>query len=147
LKRFLAILLVGAVFLSINATPAQAGQSWRWNKCRFQYYDGKKNWSPTEVKLTIKCAEAKFPSSLTTAMAVADRESNFYQFADNPYSSASGVYQFIDSTWSSLRYNHLDDFARRWDLHTSVWDARANVMVAVRWAQISGWCPTWSSTC
>ena len=144
MRRFLAFLLLGVLFL--QATPLTANahdHSWRWGKCRFQYKDGKKNWSPTEVKLTIKCAEHKFPSSLTTALYIAERESGFRQFAKNPYSSASGVYQFIDSTWSSLRYNHLSKFARRWKLHTSVWDARANVMIAVKWAARSGWCPTW----
>lgn len=147
MKRLLAVLLLSAVFFSINPIAAQAGDSWRWDKCRFQYYDGKANWSANEVKLTIKCGEQKFPSSLTTAMAVADRESNFQQFADNPYSSASGVYQFISSTWQSLRFTHLKKFSDRWDVEASVWNARANIMIALKWAQVANWCPTWGSTC
>lgn len=143
MKSILVIALMVIQFFHISPTAAQAGDSWRWDKCRFQTTDGKLGWSVKEVKKTIRCAEKKFPSSLDTAMYIADRESNFYQFADNPYSSASGVYQFIDSTWSSLRYTHLKDFSNRWDLNTSVWDARANVMIAVKWAQVSGWCPTW----
>ena len=105
--------------------------------CRFQLYDGKLGWSTDEVERTIACAVRRWPVSLTTARAIAWRESKFHATALNA-SGCAGVYQWAPSTWVSV----LDDFP---DLYAvlghGVFNARSNVMYAVKFAHNRSWSP------
>jgi peptidoglycan hydrolase CwlO-like protein len=70
--------------------------------------------------------------TVDVAMCVAQAESGFDPHAENPYTGAAGVYQFIPSTWESLSE------AAGWG-GSSVFDAEANVAVAAWTVDTSGW--------
>ena len=106
MKR-LALLLSITLSITIwSPMTAQARTPLR-TACRFQHMDGHDGWNVTEVKRTIRCAVNRWPvpGGLDHAMYIADRESNFQQYATNP-SGCRGIYQWLDSTWASV----LDDF-------------------------------------
>ena len=69
---------------------------------------------------------------VTQAMCVARLESGFNPDAYNPASGASGVFQFIPSTWAALSP------AAGWG-GASVFDADANVGVAAWTVDQYGW--------
>lgn len=70
--------------------------------------------------------------TVDVALCVAQKESGFDPHAENPFTGAAGVYQFIPSTWSSLAE------AAGWG-GFSVFDAEANVAVAAWTVEHSGW--------
>jgi len=63
------------------------------------------------------------PRLTSVALCIGWRESHFDPNAKNPYSSASGVFQFVRGTWLTLRHRYGFDGA-------SVFSAYANVSVA-----------------
>ena len=71
------------------------------------------------------------------ALCVAERESNLDPLAVNPITGASGLFQFIPSTWSSL--SELAGWGG-----ASVFEARANAAVAAWTVAQYGWHP-WRS--
>jgi hypothetical protein len=104
--------------------------------CRFQTLDDRSGYSIEEVHRTIRCATWRwYRGRISVVNCIADRESSFYAGADNPVSSASGVFQIVSGTWQGWRFNHEPygwaEHAAEYKLSTSVWDARANVMIAV----------------
>jgi peptidoglycan hydrolase CwlO-like protein len=70
--------------------------------------------------------------TVDVALCVAGAESGFDPHAENPYTGAAGVFQFIPSTWESLSE------AAGWG-GVSVFDAEANVAVAAWTVEHSGW--------
>jgi peptidoglycan hydrolase CwlO-like protein len=68
------------------------------------------------------------------ALCVAEAESGFDPHAENPYTGAAGVFQFIPTTWASLSE------AAGWG-GASVFDAEANVAVAAWTVEHVGWGP------
>jgi soluble lytic murein transglycosylase-like protein len=75
------------------------------------------------------------------AMCVADRESNFHPDAYNPRSGASGVFQFIPSTWAwaskAAGYgDNADPFDAATNIGTAEW-----VVAGYGWAPWGGHCP------
>lgn len=131
--------LASILLLTLIATPAKAAGAWRAKECRYQYVDGRRGWSQWEVKLTIECASQKFSVDTSTALYIADRESNFDQYATNPYSGACGPYQHLPAYFPErLRAvpQGLKPFGG------SCYNARDNVLAAL-WMARSGWGP-WS---
>lgn len=105
--------------------------------CRFQYLDGHAHWSVKEVKATIRCSVKRWPVSLDTAMYIANRESGYHQFAYNA-SGCSGVYQWARGTWASVLHDYPPLYKV---LGHNVFNARSNVMYAVKYAHTRGWGP------
>jgi soluble lytic murein transglycosylase-like protein len=74
------------------------------------------------------------------AMCVAQRESNFDPNAYNPSSGASGVFQFIPSTWAwaseQAGYGGASPFKARANVGTAAW-----VVANYGWAPWGGHCP------
>jgi hypothetical protein len=100
--------------------------------------------SVKDVKQTIRCGvdHWRVSGGVHKAMSIARCESGFHPHANNSTSSAKGVYQFLDSTWSSVK-RHYRALARRWSLSHRVFNGRANVVLAVKLAHGSGW-GSWS---
>jgi len=70
------------------------------------------------------------------ALAIAQRESGLAWYAVNPSSGAAGVYQHLPQYWKArvLSYPALR-------LGPSVFNARSNILVAIRMAHSGGWGP------
>jgi hypothetical protein len=135
------------VLVLMAATPAGA-QEWRERKCRYESLNGEPGHTQHEVRRTIGCAVQHWSVSggLAQALCIARRESGLRARAENPTSSASGVYQMLDSTWRSWRFGALAPFARRMELSTNVFHARANVLIGIQAAHRWGWGP-WGYAC
>lgn len=138
MKRFFIAVVVAA--LAATTVPAQAETPWRWNECRFQFLDGRRNFSVEEVKLTIACVADHFGVSRSTAMYIAERESRFGQFATNPTSGACGVFQHIPRYFPGRLVATPDRYK---PFGGSCYNARDNVFAALYMAKNSGW-SAWS---
>jgi hypothetical protein len=78
---------------------------------------------------------ADFPAwAVSTALCVGWRESHYDPFAQNPHSSAGGVFQWVVSSWLSASRD------AGWSGH-SRFEAAANVGVAAWWVAHRGWSP------
>lgn len=98
---------------------------------------GGRSWGAGAVQDLIR---ARFPSSeVPRALCTAYRESHFNPYAKNPHSSASGVFQFVASTWRSVSVR------AGWG-GASVFSAVANVAVAAWVVRNIGWSP-WRGGC
>jgi hypothetical protein len=138
--------LAAALLVSIFGT-ANAGMrdGWRWRKDRWETFERPRHsFDYREVRLTIRAAVDRWsvPGGTREALAVAGCESGLSPKAENPYSSASGVYQIVHATWVSWR-SSISGIARRFRLKRSVFNARANVIVAIVHAHRYGW-SAWS---
>lgn len=120
-------------------------QERREKTCRYRHHEGGPAFSNREIRLTIVCAAERWGVDVTKAVAVASCESGLNEYARNPYSSASGVWQFISSTWSSVK-DRFAEFRRRWELRASVFNGRANAILGVRVA-VGGWGPWEGGVC
>ncbi len=107
--------------------------------CRTSEANG---WSNTDVKQAIRCAVDHWHVSggPRKALSVARCESGFNEHDRNPVSSAAGVYQFLSSTWTAVK-RHYRKVSRRFSLSDRVLNARANVVLAIRYAHAGGWSP------
>lgn len=110
-------------------------------ECRFARYDGRRGFTDTEVRKTIRCGVERWPvpGGVDAALSVAACESGFETRTGGSY---LGVYQFAPSTWASNRAR-FRTLGRRWDLSWSGLNGRANVTVAIKVASTTGWGP-WS---
>lgn len=132
-----ALILAAFLAASLTATPAHAAEVKAWPVCKFQLADGKAGWSPKEVRRTIRCATSLWnvPGGFDQADYIAWRESRYTQFAKN--GDCLGIYQWYGSTWRNM----LDEFPRVAAISTSRYNARANVLMAIRFAHKHGWGP------
>lgn len=131
---------------TVAAEDASRGE-WRWEQCRFARLDGQPGFTTTEVRRTLECARRIWPGNLDLGLRIVGCESGFVATAQNPDSSAGGVWQAIDSTWSSwkTRFAALID---RWRLRTEKLNGRVNAVLGWRvfsadgtgpW-RVSQWC-------
>lgn len=90
---------------------------------------------PIEVPLTVEQLILKkaneFGVSPTTALRVAKCESNYDRLAKNKNSSASGIFQFLDSTWNVVN--------KKRGVHYDKWNAEQNIENAMWLAKNVGW--------
>jgi hypothetical protein len=100
--------------------------------CNIDWHKG--TW---QVKQLIRCAATYWhvPGGVETALAIADRESQFRPNAYNP-SGCAGIYQHMLRYWPGRASNY--GFAG-W----SAYNARANIIVTMRMVKQAGWGP-WS---
>jgi hypothetical protein len=131
-----------AIFVIAGQAHASQRESWRHETCRYQGA-APRSWTRWEVKATIRCAVDRWPVSLSTAMYIAHRESGFYARAYNPSSGASGVYQWLARYWPGVRANYNRHVIFKMRVSDYVFNARSNVLTAIRYAHYSGWGP-WS---
>ena len=139
MKQILTLVLAISFALTLNP-PAHAGiTTWRDTECRYQYLDGHRGWSTWEVKRTIVCATERWGVSTSTALYVADRESNFGQYATNRYSGACGVFQNLPQYWPDRVMSLKDDKPWFEPISTSCYDARSNILASLHMADRYGW--------
>jgi hypothetical protein len=98
-------------------------------------YNGR-NYSKEEVQQLIRDYSAQYGISADLPLRVANCESGFNQVSKNRSSTASGVFQYLNSTWI-----HTD--AGKSDI--SVFDADANVHMAIK-SIASGGIGNWSAS-
>lgn len=66
------------------------------------------DWSyPAGARKVVRCLSGFFGADTPVVMAIAQCESQFRWWADNPYSSAGGLFQYLEGTWLSSRAHHL----------------------------------------
>lgn len=99
-------------------------------------------WSVKDVKQAIRCAASKWrvDGGARKAIAVARCESGFRPHARN--ACCSGVFQEHRAYWRGRFrvYNPRHGYK----LSPSVYNARSNVIISIRFARRVGWSPTWS---
>jgi hypothetical protein len=99
-------------------------------------YEGK-TYSKEEVIQLIKDYSALYSINETLALSIARCESGFNQFAKNKTSTASGVYQYLSSTWKAT------DQAK---IGLSVFDAEANIKAAVSYIASRDHAQPWNAS-
>jgi hypothetical protein len=82
------------------------------------------------------------PGESAYALAIADRESNFYAWAWNTSSDCRGLFQHMGRYWASRAETYLfRGWFGKWPV--SAFDPRANAIVTARMVAAGGWGP-WS---
>lgn len=144
MRRLPTLILSTAICLStIWSTPSPPANARAFGKldraCRLQLLDGHEGWSVKEVKLTISCAVHRWPvpGGLDKALDIAYRESRFHQFAES-YTHCRGIYQWAPSTWTSVLHDFPPLYAV---LGHNVYNARSNVLYAIKYAHNRSWAP------
>lgn len=149
MKKFLAVLVVtGSIFLTapvahasfLNWNTVKLRQSARFGNCKYQTKDGHMGFTDMEVKLTIWCAAKHFGVSAQRAFCYAGNESGFNEFAKNPNSSASGIFQVVDGTWTSWYYRY-PDLRKHWRVSFNRFHPRNSALVVMKQVRSSGWGP------
>lgn len=93
-----------------------------------------RHYSSDEVIQLIKNYSALYGISADLPLAIAKCESGYNQFAKNRTSTASGVFQYLASTWSATDQGKAG---------LSVFDADANVKAAVSYIASRGHARPW----
>jgi hypothetical protein len=89
-------------------------------------YSGR-HYSKEEVQDLIRAYSEQYRIDSSTPLCIASKESGFNQFSANRSSSARGVFQYLSGTWASTDEGKSG---------LSVFDARANVLAAVKYMAI-----------
>lgn len=89
-------------------------------------YTGR-NYTKDEVIQLIKDYSARYGINSATPLCIAKMESGYNQFSKNKSSTASGVFQYLTSTWRGTDEGRAG---------LSVFDADANVRAAVKYMAI-----------
>ena len=135
-RHAVAALSIAAILTVVPATISNAsipeGRHEVAKICNYDWHKG--TW---QIKQLIRCAADHFrvPGGEGTALAIADRESQFRPNAYNP-SGCAGIYQHMLRYWPgrATAYGF-----QGW----SAFNARANIIVTMRMVKQYGWDP-WS---
>lgn len=100
-----------------------------------QVYSGR-DYSPSEVQQLIRDYSAQYGISADLPLRVANCESGFQQSSKNRNSTASGVYQYLQTTWSHTEAGRAG---------ISAFDADANVHMAIK-SIASGGISNWAAS-
>lgn len=144
-RRIFVLTLSAMLAFGGAVQAAHAKTDWRAELCRYRHLEGGTNFTTHEVELTIACAVRKWPVSggLARADKVAQCESGYNELSRNASSTASGVYQMLSSTWTSWYAGTIRSrshaWQERWRVRARVFNARANVIVAIIHAHRHGW--------
>ncbi len=124
--------------LVVLAAPAAKASEWRSKQCRYGDLRAGSTWTTYEVEKTIRCATVKWsvPGGMGKAFAVARCESGD-DLLDYSHDGYAGTFQHSTHYWPT-RYKNLKPAG--WNLAPSVYNARSNVIVAIRMARW-GWTP------
>lgn len=137
-RHAVAALSIAAILTVVPATTSHAGIPEGRHEartkviCNYDWHKG--TW---QIKQLIRCAAEYWnvPGGESTALAIADRESEFRPNAYNP-SGCAGIYQHMLKYWPGRASEY--GFPG-W----SAFNARANIIVTMRMVVQDGWGP-WS---
>ena len=150
----LALVLSTTLILALTATPAHAF-IWKGPCVGFKNGQTLRKDTAHDIKeirnrRLIRCVFNTFaPGELSTALYVAERESNFDPWAWNHAiyreHDCLGTFQHMRAYWHArvLRYLKPWWFPRSWP-DVSAFDPRANAIVTAKMARSGGWSP-WST--
>lgn len=140
-RTLVAVLVVVGSLATTQAADAHHKVRDPQRQCRTSEGNG---WSDRDVRQAIRCAVDHWGVSggVHKALSVASCESGFDEHNTTSLSSAKGVYQFLDGTWKAVR-KHYRALRLRWNMSRAVFNARVNVVLAIRYAHAGGWSP-WS---
>jgi soluble lytic murein transglycosylase-like protein len=136
-RMILATLILTAILTTVPAAQASAATATR--ETRYTYYPSKVcpiDWrrGTYYVKQLIRCSAKHYGVSVSKALAIANRESNFRPRAYNGSSCAKGIYQHLCRYWPGRAYTYG---FKNW----SAYNARANIIVSMRMVKRFGWAP------
>ena len=136
-RHAVAALSIAAILTVVPATISHAGIPENQLQvpakiCNYDWHKG--TW---HIKQLIRCAADHWniPGGEGTALAIADRESQFHPNAYNP-SGCAGIYQHMLRYWPGRASAYG---FQGW----SAYNARANIIVTMRMVKQHGWGP-WS---
>jgi hypothetical protein len=134
-RHIVAALSIAAILTMVPATISRAAitevrHQAQPKVCNYDWQQG--TW---QIKQLIRCAADHWnvPGGASTALAIADRESQYHPNAFNP-SGCAGIYQHMLKYWPGRAAEY--GFAG-W----SAYNARANIIVTMRMVQGGGWGP------
>jgi hypothetical protein len=138
-KRLLVLLVLSLVLIptTAQAKPPCIERSW----IPRHMPTAEKEW---RVVRLAECATAHWwPGHARTMLDIAWRESHYNPFAENPYSSASGLYQHLLTYWPGRAAAFLNPhWFKTWPVPW--WNARAQTIVTVLMMRNQGGaCPAW----
>lgn len=143
--RYLTFVVLISAFLIGSMTAAPANASQRGRTCSYQGLD-RGRWTDHEVRATIRCAVRHWHVNEHIAMCVARAESGFFYKAHSPTNDL-GVYQHHAPYWPG-RQNKFDRHRPLLrNIKESPYNARSNVLVAIRMAHAGGWGPWRADPC
>lgn len=105
------------------------------HSARAESYEGRA-YSKEEVEKLIKDYSTQYGISADLPLRIAECESGYNQFSKNKNSTASGIFQYIHSTWAHTEAGVLG---------ISPFDADANVRMAIR-SIASGGISNWNAS-
>lgn len=134
-RTLVAVLVVVGSLATTQAADAHHKVRDPQKQCRTSEGNG---WSTKDVKQAIRCAAARWhvPGGYRKLFSVARCESGFNPRAR--YTDHGGVFQHVFRYWPA-RFRHWR--VRGWRMHSSIWNARSNVIVSVRMIHVGGYSP------
>ncbi len=145
MRRYLTLALVlGLLSGAMSTANAYEKKDWsRWQKteCRMGPYG-----SDSHVRDLIRCAHNRVGEHglIPMALYIAERESGYEPHAENPYSTAAGLFQWLESSWPGTRFPKM---AHRYSYPSfNRMNARASAFVSAR-VMKQGGCDPWFETC
>jgi len=135
----LATVFTAALLVTSAAAYEGTYSKWAKQECRFARNG---DWSNSEVRDLIRCATIRVENNKDTgaALAIAKRESGFQEQAQNPSSSAGGLFQWLDSSWPWDRFPAL---ARKYGLPNNRFNPRSAAFISAVVMKRFG-CGAWS---
>lgn len=121
LKLFLMVLVISIGAISVVPSAAHAGQgnSCNSHSCIERVYR-KQCWRGN-VHSCIHRASMHWRVSYSLLHSIARCESTFNERNINPSTGASGLVQFLLSTWRTTPYKHHDVLSARWNALGGAW--------------------------
>src|SRR4051812_5943419 len=142
MQKWRAVVVTVAIAATVSAGQAlnaEAGSKVRnpQEQCRTSEGNG---WSDRDVKQAIRCATSRWhvPGGYRKARSVAGCESSFDEH--NYYAGHGGGFQHAIRYWPA-RFRKWR--VHGWRLHSSIYNARSNVVISIRMVHAVGWSP-WS---
>ena len=104
LKRVVASIGCGALFISFMILPVPnidtLVRTSETEDSQLPKTEVKQNYTRIEITKIILDVSTKYNVDFELAFWLANFESSLYHLAQNPNSTAKGIYQFLDGTWS-----------------------------------------------